>query len=168
MIIDKNNLLNQLNDVAKPIFANFLDKIQTELFLDIKINCVYDSYADSLKLHQLDPRNPIYNFHEFGIAGDLNIIKDYGLKTERIYLKNDSKEDWDTTGVPQLATKLGIRWGHFTNYVDHVHFDIATKFGDNVYDVLNKMIALAKSQFGEDLNTCKLNKTDLSSMPFVN
>jgi hypothetical protein len=168
MIIDKLNLLDQLNDVARPIFANFLSRIQTELFLDIKINCVYDSYADSLKLHELDPRNPIYNFHEFGIAVDMNIIKDYGLPTQRMYMKNDPKADWDTTGVPELAAELGIRWGDFSNYVDHVHFDIASKFGSDVYSVLNKMIALAKAQFGQDLSTCRLNKTDLSSLPFVN
>jgi hypothetical protein len=167
MIIDKNNLLNQLNEVARPIFINFFDKIQSELFLDIRINCVYDSYENSLKLHELDPRNPIYNFHEFGIAVDLNIIKDLGTKTQRTFMKNDSKEDWDSTGVPQLAKQLGIRWGHFSNYIDHVHFDIASKFGDNIYDVLNQMVKLAKEQFGEDLSSAKLNKTDLSNMPFI-
>jgi hypothetical protein len=161
MILDKNNLLNQLNEVAKPIFIEFFEKIQTELFLDIRINCVYDSYADSLKLHELDSRNPIFNFHEFGIAVDLNAIKDYGLKTERIYLKRDSLHDWNSTGVPQLARDLNIRWGNFKTYYDPVHFDIANKFGDNVFEVLNKMIALAKVQFGEDLSNAQLNKTDL-------
>jgi hypothetical protein len=169
MIIDKLNLLDQLNDVAKPIFGNFLNRIQTELFLDIRINCVYDSYADSLKLHELDSRNPLYNFHEFGLAVDMNIIKDFGIVgKERTFLKKDTSEDWDLTGVPQLAKECGVRWGgDFSTYHDPVHWDIASKFGTDVYDVLNKMIALAKKQFGEDLSTCRLNKTDLSSLPFV-
>jgi hypothetical protein len=157
MITDKNNLLNELNEVAKPIFDEFLLKIQTELFCEIRVNCVYDSYEDSLRLHELNPLNPVFNFHEFGIALDMNIIKD-----DRMFYKYDSKEDWESTGVPQLAKQLGIRWGgDFSNYHDPVHFDIANKFGDNIFKVLAKMIVLAKAQFGEDLSNAQLNKTDL-------
>jgi hypothetical protein len=159
MIIDPANLLGQeLNPIAIPLFSEFLDKIQTELFCDVRINCVYDSYQQGVELNKQDARNPIFSFHTFGIAIDLDVIKD-----DRTYFKHDSLKDWQSTGVPTLATKLGIRWGGvFQGYQDCVHFDLAAKFGDNVYDNLNEMIALAKAQFGNDLTNTQLNKTDLT------
>ena len=41
MIIDPANKLSELNKIASPVFSEFLEKIQTELFCDIKINSVY-------------------------------------------------------------------------------------------------------------------------------
>ena len=165
MIIDPNNLLEELNDYSIPIFTEFITKIQTELFFDIRINCVYDSLADSVALNKQDPRNPLYNFHEFGIAIDMNIIQDWQLPTERVYLKHDSIEDWESTGVPKLAESLGIRWGGlFKGYEDCVHFDLANKLGDNVYIVLNKLVILAKNTLGQDLACKPLNKLDLTKL----
>jgi hypothetical protein len=159
MILNQNKL-SELNEIAIPVFSEFFDRIQTELFCDIKVNAVYDSYAYSLKLHNIDSRNPIFNFHEFGIAVDFNAIKD-GVT----YFKNDDVEKWVKIGIPKLATELNIRWGNFRSYRDLVHFDLASRFkGTDVYDVLNKMVALAKKQFGEDLTSAQLNKTDLSSL----
>jgi len=153
MILNQNKL-SELNEIAIPIFAKFLTRIETELFLDVKINCVYDSYADSVELHKIDIRNPLYNFHEFGIAVDLNVIKD-----GRTYRKNDIIDDWCRTGVPQLAKDMNIRWGGlFSGYPDCVHFDLANYFGGNIFEVLNKFINLANGNFNES------NKLDLSKL----
>ena len=153
MIIDPQNKLNDLNDWAKPIFTEFLLKVQA-IGYDVKINGTYYSYADSLKLHGTDNRNPIWNFHEFGIAVDLNIIN---IDTDRTYLKSDPIDDWIHTGIPAIAKEVGVRWGGlFNGYPDCVHFDLALKLGDNVWVVLDKLKTLGQGKENE------LNKLDLS------
>jgi hypothetical protein len=152
MINDKNNLLGkELNPFAKSYFTEFFTKIETELFCDIKINCVYDSCQKGMVLYKEDNRNPIVSFHTFGIAVDLNIIKD-----SRVYLKSDSISNWQSTGVPKLASDLNIRWGGlFKGYQDCVHFDLAAilmkKYNINdVYKLLDVLKTMAIKQFGNN------------------
>ena len=174
MITDPKNLLNQINPFIKDRVIEFLTAIETKLFLDLIINCVYDSYEDGVNLNKQNPLNPIFSFHTFGVAVDFNAVKDSDTKNERVFHKADSVEDWESTGVPQLAKSLNIRWGGLfginnpdpkKRYKDCVHFDWALLFGDNVYEVLNKMIIAAKSQFGEDLaKEQELNKLDLTKL----
>jgi hypothetical protein len=155
MIIDPNNKLNDLNDWSKPIFTEFLLKVQA-IGYDVRINGTYYSYADSVKLHENDSRNPIWNFHEFGIAVDMNIIN---VDTGRMYKKSDIIDDWIHTGVPAIAEELGIRWGGlFNGYPDCIHFDLASKLGDNPYIVLCKLKELGEGKENE------LNKLDLSKL----
>jgi hypothetical protein len=172
MILDEHNHLNDLNDFVKQVFADFLLKAQNELFIDEIIpTCVYDSYADSLELYEQDHRNPIFNFHEFGIAGDFNIVKD-GRRFMKYQIiekdgsinKNNVPEEWEKTGWPDLAVKLGLRWGGtFKGYPDCVHIDAANillkKYNLNsVIDLLNYLKSNAFKEFGQDLTKVQLNK----------
>ena len=171
MITDPTNKLNDLNSFIKPVFDEFFLKAQTELFIDEIIpTCVYDSYADSLELYHQDNRNPIFNFHEFGIAVDFNIIKDGRrymkyqiIEKDGSITKTNVPEEWEKTGWPDLSVKLGLRWGGvFKGYPDCVHIDAANillkKYNlDNVVDVLNHLKDLAFKQFGQDLTKSQLN-----------
>lgn len=163
MILDEHNYLNDLNDFTKRFFIQFAQKVQ-ELGFDILIQFpTYDTLAQSIILHNQDVRNPLYNFHEFGIAWDLNIIKDKGLKTERTFLKHDIIDDWIKTGIPDIAKSLDIRWGGlFNGYPDCVHFDIANilvkKYElQNVFQLIDVLVAKAKT-YNEDLTKVQLNK----------
>jgi hypothetical protein len=160
MLIDHNNLLNDLNDWAKPIFTDFLWQIQNHLYCDLIITGVYYTYSNSLLLHQQNPLNPIFNFHEFGISVDLNAMKD-----NRTFHKLDSVADWESTKIPALARKLNIRWGgSFSNYHDPVHFDLAGRFNMNVFELIAKLEDYAYKTFGKDLTKAQLNKMDLSKI----
>jgi hypothetical protein len=164
MILDEHNYLNDLNNFTKPYFVSFAQKVQA-LGYDILIQFpTYDTLAQSITLHNQDQRNPIYNFHEFGIAWDNNIIWNKGQKDERIYLKHDVIDDWIRTGVPEIAKNSNIRWGgSFNGYPDCVHFDLANilveKYKlEDVYQLIDVLVEKAKAQFGQDLTKSQLNK----------
>jgi len=158
MILDPNNLLNELNDFVKPVVMNFLTEAN-EVVDNVIITGVYYPYLKSLILHKQDPRNPEFNFHEFGIALDINI-----QIGKRIYHKDDIIDDWIKTGVPDIAKTFNIRWGGlFNGYSDCVHFDAANlllikyKLND-VYQLIDKLKQIAYEQFGQDLTNAQLNK----------
>jgi hypothetical protein len=161
MITDLNNNLGKLNDIAKPYFTKFFSEIQSYVD-EIIITGVIYSYADSVKLHNKDSRNPIWNFHEFGIAVDLNI-----RINNRRFVKADIIDDWIKTGVISDAEELGIRWGgRFNGYPDCVHFDIANilikKYNlNNVYELISYLENMAKNEFGNNLMTAELNRLTL-------
>ena len=163
MILDEHNYLNDLNDFTKPFFIDFAQKVQM-LGYDILIQFpTYDTLAQSIILHNQDARNSLYNFHEFGIAWDMNITWNKGQKGERTYYKHDIIDDWIKTRVPEIAKELNIRWGGlFNGYPDCVHFDIANilvkKYElQNVFQLIDTLVAKAK-KINEDLTKVQLNK----------
>ena len=86
------------------------------------------------------------SMHQLGCALDVNLIND---KTgEHITMKDNTIQEWLDTGVPQIAEKMGFRWGgRFSTYTnmygtkgDPVHFDY--QFDGKDYDgLLSKGIA---------------------------
>lgn len=143
MITDIGNKLFDLHEKAKPIFTLFLQKVQAAGY-DIRVNGVIYTYQKGLELHELDIRNPIFSYHTFGFAVDLNIIS---VDTGRIYLKKDSKEDWITTGISFIAKECGLFWGgDYLSQHDPIHFE---------YQIIPfaKLKELAKIQFGLNPNS---------------
>ena len=69
------------------------------------------------------------SMHQLGLAIDCNLVN---KKTgETITMKNHTIKQWEATGVPALAERLGFTWGgRFSNYInmynqrgDAVHFE---------------------------------------------
>jgi len=86
------------------------------------------------------------SMHQLGLALDINLINNKTGK--RITMKDNTIQDWLDTGVPQIAEKMGFRWGgRFSTYKnmygtfgDPVHFDY--QFDKKNYtELLNKGIA---------------------------
>lgn len=120
MIIDKENKIFNLHEKAKSIFEKFLQAVQAAGF-NIRINAVIYSYEDGVKLHALNTKNPIFSYHTYGFAVDMNITS---IDTDRMYMKADSKSDWELTGVPKIARDCGLFWGgDYKTYHDPIHFE---------------------------------------------
>jgi hypothetical protein len=137
--------IEMLNEVAKPVFRQFIDKLKQAGY-DVTITSGYRSYASGKALADKMglAKAPIINYHLFGIAIDINASKD-----GKRYMSTTPKADWIASGIPKIATDLNIRWGGLftTGYGaegDKIHFDIANKYS---VETIKK---LATAQLGAD------------------
>jgi hypothetical protein len=132
--------LASLNAAERQNFLNFFNDIQ-RMGYTVVITSSYRSTADQIKQKNANSKNatPCFSSHEYGIALDLNLVKD-----GKWINKNSPLDVWRKTGVVDLAkNKYGMRWGgDFPGYPDSVHFDEAKK-----HDI-NKLCTLAVKQFG--------------------
>jgi len=140
MIFDRPNLLFHLHEKAKPVFEPFLAEVQAKCF-NILIHGVIYSVAKGIELNKDNPKNPIWSYHTFGFAVDMNIIN---IDTNRCYMKIDSKQVWEDTGIPELARSHGLFWGgDYRTYHDPIHFE---------YRILPfpELRKLGKAQFNDE------------------
>ena len=132
--------LDSLNPAERSTFINFINDIQ-KLGYAVVITSAARSTADQVKQKKANSKNatPGFSTHEYGIALDINLVKD-----GKWINKDSSLDTWRKTGVVDLALKkYNMRWGGtFAGYLDPVHFDEGKK-----YDV-NKLYAKAIKQFG--------------------
>ena len=132
--------LDSLNPAERNTFINFFNDIQ-KLGYAVVITSAYRSTADQIKQKNANPKNatPCFSAHEYGIALDLNLVKD-----GKWINKNTPLDVWRKTGVVDLAkNKYNMRWGgEFPGYPDSVHFDKSNKYN------ANKLCSLAIKQFG--------------------
>ncbi len=123
--------LNQLNPAVRKKFEQFIAKIQA-MGYKVQINSSYRSFSrqKDIKYNPNDPSfdpnaaEPGYSAHNWGVALDLQVTKN-----GKTYSKSTSDAEWLSTGIPQLAKSLGMRWGGTdfgTGYQDAVHFDLMT------------------------------------------
>lgn len=143
--------LKQLNPSVQKKFEQLIAAIQAKGY-DVKVNSSYRSFArqneikNNPKDSSYDPNAgaPGLSYHNYGMALDLQVSKN-----GKNYGKTTSDAEWLSTGIPQLAKSMGMRWGGdaFGSYQDAVHFDYPIK------DTAT-LLALAKKQF----NTTDPNK----------
>ena len=138
--VNNQKYINNLNKVAIPIFSNFLNDI-IKMGFAVYISSGYRDSAKQAQLKKDNPKNASAGFstHEYGIALDLNLVKD-----GKWINKSSPLNDWINTGVVRLAKeKYNFRWGgDFTGYKDPIHFDMGKR-----YDI-NKLYAMAIKQYG--------------------
>jgi hypothetical protein len=152
-ILDKNQEyhIGQLHPDYQNKFRIFIGEIEKMGYRVL----VTSSYRTFQKQYELDLENPLnadpgLSHHNYGLALDITLQK--GLK---IWRKATSKEDWLSTGVPQLANSLGLSWGgYYKNYHDPIHFyyNIDTKY----------LKQLAITQFGTNPKFIQGNKLKLT------
>jgi D-alanyl-D-alanine dipeptidase len=127
--------IDNLNPVAKSRFTNFINDI-ISLGYGVVISSGYRDSAKQAKLKKENSKNASAGFstHEYGLALDLNLVKD-----GKWLNKNTPLSDWIKTGIIDIAKKkYNMRWGgEFTGYLDPIHFDMGKD-----YDV-NKLYAQA-------------------------
>lgn len=138
-----NNLLNtgtgQVTGVAhlekydsapesKALFTRFINEItKTGYNVFIGPLSTNRTYAQQAALKALNPNNasPGHSRHEKFAAIDITVSKD-----GKTYGKNTAEAEWRATGVPFIATTLGLQWGGpanngtFGNYIDRIHFEV--------------------------------------------
>lgn len=138
--------LNNLHDSVKNIFTKFVSEIEKMGYI-VRINSSYRSFAKQYDLYKkykegkmnVPVASPGSSYHNYGMAIDIYIYD----KNNREYNEKTPKSEWEKTGVPSLAKKMGITWGG--NFKDNIHFD---------YRLLpiNKLKELAINQFGNIKN----------------
>jgi hypothetical protein len=126
----------------KDLFIRFINGITSSGYsvtlLPLSTN---RSYIQQAALKAANPLNasPGSSQHEVGKAIDISVKNS---QSGKYYSKNTSQADWISTGVPGIASSLGLQWGGPTNdgtfgsYVDRVHFQLTTSSpGNNVNNI---------------------------------
>ena len=119
------NYYDKLHPKFKPRVAEFLSKVE-DAGMSTYITSGYRTFQEQVILHNQNPSNakPGYSHHNFGLAIDVNIMKNGVI----ILRKNDSCEKWKNSGVPELAKQSNILWYcNHRGYHDPVHFHIEPK-----------------------------------------
>ncbi len=150
---DNEKYIENLNPQAKATFVSFLNDI-SKLGYAVVISSGYRASKEQAALKKQNSKNASAGFstHEYGIALDINLVKD-----GKWLNKNSPLEAWRKTGIVDLAkNKYKMRWGgDFKGYLDPIHFDLG-----NTYDV-NKLYTKALAIYGKasDIQGNKLKLT---------
>ena len=118
---NNNDRLSEMGE-NQAAFRALFEEIEAQTPYRVLVTSGYRSSEQQARLHKRNPKNakPGRSKHNHRLAMDINLVK-WG----KIVRKADSKETWLATGVPQLAKKLGFRWGgDFRSYHDPVHFEL--------------------------------------------
>lgn len=155
-----DNVLSELNPIARPAFRKFFETLQKDYSgYKVIINEIQRTWEESwdLKYNPLNPSfssknaEPGKSLHNYGFALDIN-IETPASTSKRTLLKSD-KRPWIEEGIDKVARNAGLRWGgDFLNYIDCVHFD--------VYYNLN-------TAYTKTLEQAKILDPTISSPPFV-
>jgi hypothetical protein len=150
IIINENQKkhLESLHQRVKPIFERFIKELKKRGF-DVYITSSYRTFEKQAELKKLNSKNasPGLSPHNYGMAIDIN-VRD-GLTWLR---KASSKEDWEKSGIPEIARSMGIRWGgDFRTYYDPIHFDVLVM-------PTKELQKIAQKQFGTDVRKVQGNR----------
>lgn len=139
----------KLHPKAQETFREFLWKIKEKGY-GVLVTSSYRTFAQQAYYKALNSNNAAVGLspHNYGMALDLNLIKGTAW-----YRKESSKEKWESTGVPQIARDMNLRWGgDFKTYHDPVHFDLENEYPSEY------LLLLARKQFGNVDDNVKGNK----------
>lgn len=121
-------------------FRNFINDIENQTRYKVKITSSHRGWADSLRIWQTYPQVQAccrvgQDYHFFGMAADL-VLYDSNI----ILGNNSSRNDWENSGVRQVARKHKMQWGiDFNGYFDPVHFALPLF---NMNDLVNRAISI--------------------------
>lgn len=122
----------------KSLFIKFMNAVNhAGYFITLLPLSTNRTYIEQLNLKKENDFNASAgsSLHERGSAIDITITNTRSGKT---YSKTTSEAEWLSTGVPQIANSLGLKWGNNNNgtsgakatgryYIDRVHFQIASE-----------------------------------------
>jgi len=115
---EQKHFIDQLNPAAKNKLAQLVYNA-TKAGWNIIITSAYRSFQEQQQLLDSDETHthPGHSLHNYGLAIDIN-----AQKGSTWLKKGSSKADWIASGLPGMATSIGLGWGgSFTDY-DPVHF----------------------------------------------
>ena len=157
----QEKFIQTLHPVAQDPFRQLIYNIQKQTPFDVQINSAYRSFSEQARVQKenqamVPPKpaaNPGSSYHNYGLAIDMSLVSRTvdGLR----YGFNKSVADWKQTGVPEIGTKLGLRWGGTFSTPDQVHFDLGNKY------TINECKTLAQNTYGTDPTKVQGNKIPL-------
>jgi peptidoglycan L-alanyl-D-glutamate endopeptidase CwlK len=151
--------VQQLHPVAQDTFRQFIYNVEHQTPFKVQITSGYRTFAEQERIKRensamIPPRpasNPGSSYHNYGLALDIAI---YSTKVDGLYYSfNKSIAEWKQTGVVDIATKLGLRWGG--TFSDQVHFDLGNRY------TINECKTLAQNTYGTDPTKVEGNKIPL-------
>lgn len=114
--------INKLTINGAPILVEITSTVRTAAQQQIQYS------KNNSKVKNAAPGHSSHEASNGGLAVDLNlIIREAGKYTQSRMITSDYNQSaWMATQVPQLADKLGFKWGgdSFGTYYDPVHFQI--------------------------------------------
>jgi len=155
----QEKFIQSLHPVAQDKFRLFLSTIEKQTPFTVSLQSAYRSYAHQQRLKKeyavtkpsVPVSSPGNSYHNFGLALDIVLVNGYVT-----YGHGQTKKEWIATGVPKIASDLGLVWGgDFSNY-DPVHFDLSNTYA------LNSLKSAATAQFGTDPN--KVNGNQIANL----
>ena len=127
-VADSNSekMIENLHPKFRNLARAFLNRAKKKLGLNIFLTSGYRNFEKQQQLYNENKQNakPGYSSHNYGFAMDVN-VKDKNGKF--ILGKSSSDDNWQKSGVIDLAKELGLKWGGggtFGSYHDPVHFFI--------------------------------------------
>jgi hypothetical protein len=144
--------LNLLHSKKRGSFIAFVDECQAKGWYII-ITRSYSSFAKQTSLQSVNTLavDAGYSAHNYGMAIDCNF---YNGKIE--LTSHKTKEEWESSGIIDIAKKHGLRWGGYFTPYDPVHFDCTTGSAE-----IKKYREIAIKQFGNDLDKIEGNKINI-------
>lgn len=136
--------LNRYSTYAKARFLDLINKINMSGY-SVTVTSGVRTFAEQARLKRQNSKNAAAGTsrHERGLAIDINIRN---ISTGQVYLKRSNRQQWLSTGIPQLGKSLGFIWGGdaFANYWDPIHFELPNQGSSN------SSSASSSTSFSED------------------
>lgn len=154
LTIDWNNekYLKELHPVAEARFRKFLTQVEKKTGWKAEIQSGYRSFRyqqEEIIDRGIRPAaSPGYSWHNYGMALDLNFVKDGQRLT-----KYTDRSTWENSGIPAIARQMNLYWGIPG---DFVHFDMRTQYS------IDGMLANAIERWGDDWDDIKGNRVKLA------
>jgi len=148
--------LNDLHPDVQDRFRELIAAVENSGY-NVVITSGYRSFEKQAALYKENPANaqPGRSPHNYGLALDINLQQSVSW-----WRKASTKAEWEQTGVPAMAKRLGFRWGgDFATFHDPIHFDVLPSATAVAY--MDKLYRQAQAQFGSDLSTMQGNKITL-------
>jgi hypothetical protein len=136
--------INKLNPAVRNKFIAFLNDI-IKMGYAVVITSSYRPTSEQIILKKQNSKNatPGYSMHEYGLALDLNVVKN-----GKWLNKNSPLKAWIDSGIVALAKdKYNMRWGgDFKGYLDPIHYNFGMDYN------AKKLYAQALKVFGSPAN----------------
>jgi hypothetical protein len=150
----QESYIKDLNKKVRSKFRLLINRIQKETGYKMIITSGYRDFEHQQRLKNQNSKNAKagHSEHNYGIALDM-----IGIKGSHRLSKASSKEEWESTGIPQIAKSMGFRWGgDFKNYHDPVHFGLG-----NIYKTAD-LLQKAHYKYGTSSKNIKGNEIILT------
>lgn len=153
---EQKKFIDRLHYKSQNKLKKFIARVEKETEYNIIVTSSYIPWSEQQKLHEADPKKPAAgsSLSNYGLSITINAIN--GTSFLR---KSSKKSAWEKSKIPDIASKLGIKWGGLddSNY-NPVYFDLSGEY--NVDTLKN----IALNQFPGGIEDVKGNEVKIPNL----
>lgn len=155
---DLESFIAIMHPSVQNTFRAFFQEAEEKTGYKVVFASSFRGWSDSLRIWRTNPKvqqccQPGKDYHFFGLAADITLVK--GSKTLNL---NASKQDWESSGIREIARKYKMQWGiDFVGYFDPVHFALPLH-------PMKDLVSRAIEKYGS-LDKTQGNKMDFTGLP---